>query len=648
MVLYKSFFYKKYTLDQSKAIDHFSFKGNLKNAIVFLIPLLYSIIIISCFLKSICGGPLESYAILDTYTAFFDQFDKNWLSANSFSEKLKFFVSKSNWPHPKIIVRISTILSYYGLGHVDIKLITLISNLGMLGTCLAIYRLYFRNKLIYLLPILLLLLQVFEINFWTVAIIAHGFAYLLIILFFYFLINKKYTISIILLFIIFFRSGAGFLIVCPLFLVLLLLKYKDEINMKHFLIYGISSSIFFSIFYLVTLEGTFSGSRTSSLMDDNVAVNFITKISSIFVYSLQVLGTCFTSRYYLVTQSTLIDFVMGAIGVFFLFYFLSKYKSLQIKYYPLIGAAIYFGLLCLLAGFMNDDATVFFEITIARYEHFSIFFLISIYALTACHFYESKLFQFFFILLLVFSSICFFDNYIGGEDKILKLNKSRTKSLYNNLVGDYYSKPYTMPLLSRRISVNKIMTRSMNIGLLEKFDFNAITSSVVDNKLTSTTNTIDSTSIVNYYKFSQNGLIKIVGSANFKLDKLVIIADENGDKKIYTPSGIKKIGSKYFFDCILTNHKNPIFSFAQLTNDKLSFQKVVSNYSFKVNLLKNNLLTPFEKKHHNKVSNIEGRFYKAIENLPSKKLRKLNSTKGQELKKYLKSNAKLKDIKFLK
>jgi len=211
-------------------------------------------------------GPLSTYAILDNYITFLAQFDMYWLQQDTLLGKLKYFITVSNWPHPKIISRALSVLSYYTLGHVHFGVITLLSNIGLLVTVYVIYQNYFKKNIIFIVPVAALLLQVIAINFWTVAIVAHGFVYLFVLFFFISVVKQHYFASIVLLFVLIFRSGGGFLVIIPLFIVLTILYFRKQLDLKFVITLAAVAAVFFLLFYLVTLNGSFSNQRTEVLL----------------------------------------------------------------------------------------------------------------------------------------------------------------------------------------------------------------------------------------------------------------------------------------------------------------------------------------------------------------------------------------------
>lgn len=597
-----------------------------------------SIILAVIFIKGIFSGPINSLGIKDDFIVFHKQFEDFWLQADSFLDKFNYLVMKSHWPHPKIIGRLATLVGYYTVGYIHLGYIMIFSNIAMICTCITIYLLYFKDKILFILPILLILLQVHHINFWTVAIIAHGTVYIVLLLFFYCLIRQKYLPALFLLFILFFRSGGGFLVMIPLAIIMFLLYQHDKITLKTIGLFSGASILFFILFYSFTLSGVLENNRTSSLLKDEVSVNFISKIGSIAAYCLQVLGGFFSSRYVPIEHNNYLNFTFGIIGIILIIAFLYKSKSLSTRLYPVFGAAIYFLLLCMLAGLINDKPDQFFETTIIRYKFYSIFFWVSIYTALVQIFYKKKVFYYSYALLLLF---CFSGFYKNANSQYIKnLGFLKTRALFNNISGDLYSKPQLDASFMKSLSIHKIYNSSYEKNISGHLNFEKVLNiKLSPDKVKIKPNSPALDQLVEYNMFQENGLLKIVGAVNQKKKRLVTILDFGDFKEYYLINKLKKKTkgkeTKYFFDAFIVPDERANFT-VSFAGFNTSYHLINSRQTFSTSVLKDNFLNPYNFKDKNKIMQVEEEFYTKImkTNSNQQKINKALRNRNKQLEQF--------------
>ncbi len=612
---------------------------NLKKAFTHYFPLAIIVLTILFFFKGIWSGPLHSLTVLDNYIAFFNQFQYNWLNTDSFFQKLHFFISKSNWPHPKLICRILTVSSYYITGNINLGYFSLIGNIGMLFTCFTVYLVgNFKQKILYILPILFILLQVTRLNFWTIAIVGYGFNLMSVILSLYYLTQRKYLQTSILLFFVFFTSGAGFLISIPVFFILLLLYIDNEINKKEFLCLISLCAIYFFIFYFFTLDGAFFHSQKSisGLVGSN-EVGFITKIISKIIYATQVLGQVATSEHSFLGKNVYINFILGLIGFSLMGFFTLKSRTLSKEVYPFLGGALYFLILCCLAGLMRDQGGQLFENTLPRYLFQSIFFWVCIYILAVLKWYKDSFFVYVFGGIVLFTFLSFISNSIGNHHRMPYLSEKTQKSLFNNIAGDYYSFPQIRHKLSKDILTNNAYTKAFNKNLTPPKD--RIFTKILAPSLTVQEEKIDSNRSspikIRYNFFRKNGLLKIIGSSNTLTDALVVKIPSKRGNELFKIQNLKRKGKRYFFELFILDDFPPEsnFSFLVLEDSSKKYHKTKSVLDFNQSLYKDKHLSKYSSNDKKKAIEIEKSFYEALtaEKYNMKKVGKLLTKRNKKL-----------------
>ncbi len=436
---------------------------------IYLLAIAFFSLIIVSFFVNLLTGPIGIGSHMDTYIAVFQQHKKLWVDQTGITSKLSYFFQKSNWPHPKIVLRSLVLINETIFGYINLKWLDIVANLGLLITTLYIYFKFFKQKDTWIfLPVAAALLLITPYNFWTVASVAVGFNLLSALLLYDSFYQKKHFWTAVFLTICIFRSGAGFLVCIPLGFGVLYNLFKKQINWKHFIYYSILVAINGLIFYFITIERVLSPARLNTGVH-LIEVQFIDKLISQFIFFVQLLGSFLSSRYFFDFINSYFDFAMGLIGIVLILYFIIRAPKNR-KVLCLLSAAGYFLLLCAITSYLSDIPHRVFEMTNLRYTHFSLFFWLCIFTLFYLNFKEKNWFKY-AVIPVVLISLFNFTNYSYNFFKDRKENyQFFEKGYFNMMVSDLYTIPRSNVKQVRQVRTKKIIHDAVKNGL-HKSDF---------------------------------------------------------------------------------------------------------------------------------------------------------------------------------
>ena len=162
----------------------------------------------------------------DDSKCMIEQFAHNYLEGNLI-QKLQYFFSISNWPHPKISIRLLTIFDYYLTGEINFIHIKFFSLLSFLGFGSLFYLLgNAKDKLVLSFPSLCVVFIPNISNHWAV-LTSVPLTAMLCMLSFYFIYKDKLLLSILFCFLISFNAFDGIIVFGLAICLNLLLNYKN-------------------------------------------------------------------------------------------------------------------------------------------------------------------------------------------------------------------------------------------------------------------------------------------------------------------------------------------------------------------------------------------------------------------------------------
>lgn len=396
-------------------------------------------VIISFYVILFIGAPNIAIS-LDDARMFQRHFGEYWVNSDGFLNKLYYFIRLEKWPHPKIIGRIATLISYYSVGSVNITLLTFLGNLGLLLTWLLTYLLLeVKQKIIYLLPITILLFTNYDQNFWTILSFSFGYRFLLVGATLYFLSSHKIYLSFIFSFLAVFSGGVGFLVFPIVALYYLIELYTERKFKKVYLVWFCWGIICLVLFYFFTLNSLEYYTKKSTEISTDVGL--FSKLLSNASYSLSLIGLLTHEELFYILSDRQ-DMIIGGLCLLsllgMLFFVTLKDKSSKIIFCLMVYM---FGLI-LVAAIMRDDVKVIGENSEPRYLVYSIHFWIPFLLLACNTFYSQKWFKYVyggFGVLLLFS---FLMTYPDRLDRAKERRTGKTLAFYNGLVGDDISAPF--------------------------------------------------------------------------------------------------------------------------------------------------------------------------------------------------------------
>jgi len=442
---------------------------------VELTSIVLILILAFLFFVQLFLGPIGASFELDTLRTVVTQFSSKWIEGD-LSSRMSYFIEVSVKPHPKIVLRIITLLSYLLTGKVNLWIIDFLSNFGLAATAGLIYHHFYRKKSVYFIPVAVLLFTITMKHFWTVASVGLGYNYFFNLLFFVLLYKNKYAWSIPVMFIIVFRSGAGFLAFIPMYLGLIYWCYSKIMKIKPAIIVVIFSLLWFLLFQFYTLNGKVITPR----VEESLNVSFFSKEVSLLIYFLQSLGSLWTSDHWINLNNKYLDCGFGIVGLAILIILLFKIDLLKWKNASLFSVAIYFAGLNLVAAIINDNPLNYFQSIANRYVVYSLFFWISIWTLIVINFSHLKWTKICSSLFIILSLLVYTFSAFAKYTEVLNENATTKKAIFNVLCEDYISKPRATHSDARSLIGQKIYYDGVKHGYLEAIKFNEILSSVFD------------------------------------------------------------------------------------------------------------------------------------------------------------------------
>lgn len=220
---------------------------------------------------------------LDDTNFYLKQFQSFWLDKEGLLEKLPFFIEQGNWPHPKIIGRTFTLMSYGIFGEVNFSFIYIIGNLCTLLS-LAFYLKLTKLHWLWCTFLVLASSVFYSISFWAVSIVGFGYLVSFIVGSLYFLYNKSYKWAWLFLFLGSFSSGIGLFLFPMAILYVLIDNRKDW---KTLLFYLISFILVLVLFYYFPLDGKLfnKDGNEAQALDVGLLISNLTKFIGYIVPS---------------------------------------------------------------------------------------------------------------------------------------------------------------------------------------------------------------------------------------------------------------------------------------------------------------------------------------------------------------------------
>ncbi len=396
-------------------------------------------VMLSFYVILFIGAPNIAIS-LDDARMFQKHFGEYWINSDGLLNKLYYFIRLEKWPHPKIIGRIATLISYYTIGSVNITLLTFLGNLGLVFTWLLTYFLLeVKRKIVYLLPITILLFTSYGQNFWTILSFSFGYRFLLVGLTLYFLNSRKFYLSFLFSFLAVFSGGVGFLVFPIVALYFFIDLYTERKFKQIYLVWFCWAVICILLFYFLTLDSLeYYNNKSPKITAD---VGLFSRLLSNGSYSLSLVGLLSHEKlFYFLSDRQ--DIIIGALcflcllGTSF-FVKLSDKKS-KISFCLMV----YMIGLILVAALMRDDVQVIGENSEPRYLVYSIHFWLPMLLLMCNTFHSQKWFKYVygsFGALLLFSYLM---TYTDRIERAKERRTSKTLAFYNGLVGDDISAPF--------------------------------------------------------------------------------------------------------------------------------------------------------------------------------------------------------------
>ena len=530
------------------------------------------IFILSVFVLIFFKGPIGLDGHLDSWVAIVDQFQLRWLDVEGI-DKFDYFFSPSNWPHPKIILRIFTVFDYYVFSNISMYRIDLYCNLGILLTVFLIYRIWCVKKIILLIPIASIFLIVTRSNYWTVLSVGIGYSYLISILLFYCVFTRRHMLAFLLIFLAVFRSGAGFLILIPLSSALLYLLYKKELDIKNFILYLLVVLFNLVIFYNVTLGGSFVSNRIKEF-----DVPFIERIGSLFMYYFQVAGSFPISEVFLNFESKYLKVFLGfLISASYLYQLIKSDKS-NTKVRIGLCVGLYYILLCAIAAAINDNPEMLFEGVQNRYTHFSIWLWSSVYLIFISSFERLRDYRAYLIPIIILFTINFFIKSYNSFDFFPKFKENKTEGFFNALVGDVKSLPVLIANKEAKlINLKKIYYDGVKNELIKPYNFERIYNEKFDKEALDFSKKGSGKGKYFFSKFEDLKLLKIDILTLEKTKEIFV--ETNGVIYKAERENRKMNGFNLFLFYLPAPINNETLKFYNLKNDQLESQEAILDYS---------------------------------------------------------------------
>ncbi len=573
-------------------------------------------------------GPLGISFELDSVRTVISQFKQFWINGDT-ADRFQYFIKKSIGIHPKIMIRIFCLLSYYSTGFINLSVLDILSNLGLPITLITIYYHFLRGKAFFLVPIAAILFTITFKNYWLMASVGLAYSLLLNLLLFVLVYRKKYVWAIPIMFILVFRSGAGYLVFIPLYIGLVYLLIKRKISWLSTALVICSSIVFYLLFQ--SLSASADLIPEARIQNENSILNF-DRLFSMGIYFAQGLGSFWTSDHFFNTHKPALDTTFGFAGIILFIFFLFKSNLEDWKNLSLLSTACYYLGLCAAAALMNDNAEKLLEAIPNRYVVFSLFFWICIWLLFVTNYSNKKSFKYAGLILFILTIISFSYNSISIYPKLKKKKSRSLEAIINSLSGDYLSNPGIALNETRNIITHKIYKDGQDLnfvnpvnlkeGLSQKFNPEEL---IIRKKVK------ESSPILKYTIFSDKH-----SKLNFYSDRemeFVIVKKKDeyyrSNKPRYNPNKRQYVYHLYF-------------------DEEIDFKEDISDIymPFQVNLLKLearpdktahynhfNLLDDFGENYKNRAIKIYDDYYQGIKNEISQKENKRFYFNFRKLKK---------------
>lgn len=387
------------------------------------------------------NAPMRAY---DDCRFFLDQFQQLYVSQTDLFSKFTFLFEKGNWPHPKIVGRLSTIFSYHAFGEVNFKFLNLIGNLALLLIWLLLYKVLKSddNKLLNislkLLPVSMILFNYGNtyVTFWTVGSIGFYYYILFSLSAIYYFINDRIALFAVALFLTIFSSGLGFSLVFFILTLGILFRKKIGINLTKKQVFYTSLTVIVSILLLIfvtdVLEVPIKPSKEKSPFN----------IISVFSLAMALLGQIAS---FITFKNFTLSFIFGLIGFFALLYFI--FKDLFKNSSP-NKAHLFFSIGCLylllivgFAALMRDNSASFTEPGQPRYHIYSFVFWSMLFLRLTLEDLDYIKKWILYAILVCMSGLYIYD-FIEDNSKMKKHKDGRCKGLENVQNGIFDEKPY--------------------------------------------------------------------------------------------------------------------------------------------------------------------------------------------------------------
>jgi len=395
-----------------------------------------SLLFIFIFFYILYIGTPNVATTLDDSRMFHQHFVEYWLNEDSFLMKLYYLIRMEKYPHTLIMGRIGSLISYVFLGEINMVLITVLGNIGLLFIWFSAFKLIKNeNCAIYIFPITIILFGLNAQCFWTILSYMYTYTFFLTLVTFYFIESKHQWLSFISAFLVLFDGGAGFL-VFPLVLFYLSYLQFYQGNMKMRLAIWIVFSVgLLILFYLVTFalsEPTgFSNNETKADV-----FSLFDRLLSHLTYFIVTVGKIFY-KYYLVG-----GIIMSSILVFVLLSVPLRHLQYNRTDRVLILSLIYISGVIAVACIVRDDISIIWEEGEKRYLYYSKVFSIPLLIIIINRIGKSNYFYYSVllvnILLIGYFAINFQDTFSNIKTKKLK----NDTAYLNALVGDHDTAPF--------------------------------------------------------------------------------------------------------------------------------------------------------------------------------------------------------------
>jgi len=419
---------------------------------------LLSISIISIFLIFVLYSSINAYRAPDDMTIFYKQFGEFLNNPKDFKSIIAFFFDVTLFPHPKLTARVATVLSYFTLGNVNLRVFQVIGNLFMVLLVALFYydsKSILNNKGAFALIGASLILIPISNSFWTISIISLPFMIMFLYLGLKYLIEERYLLSVLFCFLTIYSSGQGFLFfpVSTIYVFYLSIRNK-KIDKKLLLYFLATFAICFSFFYFIYFPNKNPDRAVSIGLSSSIPKKIYTWISF--------LGSVFGSGLKEIGGVSIANFV-GGLTLTVLYVWLTirgliKQNSKSIVFSLLGIFFILLGLLASVSRLSDIEASIWLMQIPGRYHIHSIFFTTICTILIYLNFKLSKLQTY---LIVIFFLGLYGLRATNGFIEYNNANKHRThinKVTIANDKDNGYMKKYG------KRGIHKILTEAITLG----------------------------------------------------------------------------------------------------------------------------------------------------------------------------------------